>query len=195
MIIKKGYFLDNDVIIVNRELTQLDLFLKDFIDILKKYSYYLVVNGYVNISTGRTRATEDIDILFPLMEKEKFILLFNDLTNGSFWCYQGDNYEEVYSYIENFNNIRFAKTNEMFSNIEFIPINKTKKAKFFEFSHPQKIKIKNFGFKIPPIGFEILYKELVLARKKDIEDAKHLKLFFSDILKEEKYKEFKNIIK
>ncbi|MEK6872686.1 MAG: hypothetical protein AABW90_01575 [Nanoarchaeota archaeon] len=195
MIIKKGYFLDNDVIIVNRELTQLDLFLKDFIDILKKYSYYLVVNGYVNISTGRTRATEDIDILFPLMEKEKFILLFNDLTNGSFWCYQGDNYEEVYSYIENFNNIRFAKTNEMFSNIEFIPINKTKKAKFFEFSHPQKIKIKNFGFKIPPIGFEILYKELVLARKKDIEDAKHLKLFFSDILKEEKFKEFKNIIK
>lgn len=195
MIIKKGYFLDNEVIIINRELTQLDLFLKDFLDILKKYSDYLVVSGYVSISTGRTRATEDIDILFPSMEKEKFSLLFEDLTKGSFWCYQGDNYEEVYPYIENFNNIRFAKTNEMFPNIEFIPINKIKKAKFFEFSHPQKIKIKNFEFKIPPIEFEILYKELVLAGKKDIEDARHLRSFFSDILKEEKFKEFKNIIK
>lgn len=195
MIIKKGYFLNKDVIIVNRELTQLDLFLKDFLDILEKYSDYLVVSGYVSISTGRTRATEDIDILFPLMEKEKFSLFFEDLTKGGFWCYQGDDHKEVYPYIENFNNVRFAKTNEIFPNVEFIPIDRTKKAKFFEFNHPQKIKVKNFEFKIPPIEFEILYKELVLTGKKDIEDAKHLRTFFSDILKEERFKQFKNIIK
>ncbi len=195
MIIKKGYFLNKNVIIVNRELTQLDLFLKDFLDILEKYSDYLVVSGYVSISTGRTRATEDIDILFPLMEKEKFSLFFEDLTKGGFWCYQGDDPKEVYPYIENFNNVRFAKTNEIFPNVEFIPIDRTKKAKFFEFNHPQKIKVKNFEFKIPPIEFEILYKELVLTGKKDIEDAKHLRTFFSDILKEERFKQFKNIIK
>ncbi len=83
----------------------------------------------------------------------------------------------------------------MFPNIEFIPFNETKRAKFFEFTHPQKIKIKDFEFKIPPIEFEILYKEIVLAGKKDIADAKHLRTFFSNILNEKKFKEYGPVIR
>jgi len=30
------------------------------------------------------------------------------------------------------------KNNEIFPNIELVPFNQTKKAKFFEFSHPKK---------------------------------------------------------
>ena len=86
------------------------------------------------------------------------------------------------------------KRNEIFPNIELVPFNQTKKAKFFEFSHPQKIKIKDFEFKIPPLEFEILYKEIILKGKKDIEDAKHLRTFFSEIIKEEKFKEYEPII-
>ena len=95
---------------------------------------------------------------------------------------QGDNYEEVYDYIKNLTNIRFAKNKQMFPNIEFIPVNETRKAKHFEFTHPQKIKIKDFEFKIPPIEFEILYKEIILASDKDIQDAEHLRKVFSDII-------------
>lgn len=195
MQIKKGYYLKDNIIIVNRNLTKLDLFLKDFLEVLKKHSDYLVVSGFVSISIGRTRATEDIDVLIPIMNEKKFESLFNDLIDSSFWCYQGDYHKEVYPYLKNFNNIRFAKINELFPNIEFIPIDKSKKIKFFEFSHPQKIRVKDFEFKIPPIEFEILYKELVLSSKKDIADAIHLRVFFSEILKEEKFKEYKNIIK
>jgi hypothetical protein len=72
----------------------------------------------------------------------------------------------VYSYIESLNNIRFALKKEIFPNIELIPFDKTKKAKYFEFNHPQKIKIQDFEFKIPHIEFEILYKEIVLKSKK-----------------------------
>ena len=67
--------------------------------------------------------------------------------------------------------------------------------KFFEFSHPQKIRIEDFEFKIPPIEFEILYKEIILAGKKDLADALHLRTFFSKILKEEKFKEYEPIIR
>lgn len=192
---EKGYKLENETIIVNRELSELDLFLKDFLNILKKYSDYLVVSGFVSISTGRVRGTEDIDVLVKIPEKNNFELLFNGLLSGNFWFYQGDSYEEVYPYIKNMQNIRFARINELFPNIEFIPINESKKAKFYEFTHPQKIKIQDFEFKIPPIEFEILYKEIILAGKKDIEDARHLRTFFSDILSREKFKEYETIIK
>ena len=192
---QKGYKIENKTIILNKELTQLDVFVKDFLDILKKYLDYLVVSGFVSISTGRTRGTEDIDIITPLMEKNKFKEFFLDLQRNNFWCYQGDNYEDVYEYIKELNNIRFARINEMFPNIEFIPFDKSNKIKDFEFSHPQKIKIKDFEFKIPPIEFEILYKEIILGSDKDIADALHLRTFFSDLIKEERFKEYKNIIK
>ena len=192
---KKGYIIEKDTIIIQRALTKLDLFLKKFLNVLKKHSDYLVVSGFVSICTGRTRGTEDIDIIIPVMEKEKFIKLFNDLNKNGFWCYQGDNPKTVYSYIKNLESIRFALKNEVFPNIEFVPFDIKKKAKYFEYNHPQKIKIKNFKFKIPPLEFEILYKEIILKGKKDIEDAKHLRTFFSKIIKEEKFKKYKPIIK
>src|SRR3989338_8599958 len=190
----KGYQVKSDVIIINRGLTVLDTFVKDFLEVLKRYSDYLIVSGFVSISTGRARGTEDIDILVPVMQKDKFNELYKDLKQNKFWCYQGDSSEEIYPYIKDMQSIRFARINEMFPNIEFIPINEAKKAKFFEFKHPQKIRVDGFEFKIPPIEFEITYKELVLKGKKDIEDASHLRTFFSGMLKEEKFKEYKKVI-
>jgi len=191
---EKGYFIDGKTIIINRDLTELDIFLRDFLEILKKYFDYLVVSGFVSISTGRTRGTEDIDVLVEIDEKEKLNRLFKELDEKGFWCYQGEDYTEVQDYIKNFNCIRFARKGEMFPNIEFVPINETKKAKYFEFTHPQKIKIDGFEFKIPPIEFEILYKEIILTGKKDIEDARHLRVFFSDIIDDKKFEEYKKII-
>ena len=191
----KGYEVINNIIIVNRDLTELDIFLRDFLNILEKHSDYLVVSGFVSIATGRTRGTEDIDVLVPVMKKEKFERFFNELNEKRFWCYQGDNVNEVYLYVKDMKNIRFAKKDEMFPNIEFISINETRKAKYFEFTHPQKIKIKDFEFKIPPIEFEILYKEIILKGKKDIADARHLRIFFSDIVNNKKFEEYEKIIR
>ena len=176
-------------------MTKLDLFVKDFLDILKRHSDYLVVSGFVSISTGRTRGTEDVDILVGKLNKTKFALLLEDLFKNEFLCYQGDTINEIWKYIENKNNIMFAKEGEIFPNIEFISVDESKPAKYFEFTHPQKIKIQDFEFKIPPIEFEILYKEIILAGKKDIEDAQHLRTFFSDIIKRERFKEYGLIIK
>ena len=48
---QKGYSVEGDVLVINRELTDLDFFVKDFLEILKKYSGYLIVSGFVSIST------------------------------------------------------------------------------------------------------------------------------------------------
>ncbi len=190
----KGYYMEKDTIVINKKLTELDIFVMDFLDILKKYSDYLIVSGYVSICTGRTRGTEDVDVIVPVMDESKFKLLFSDLTKNGFWCYQGDDSKEIYQYIKQLSSIRFARVNELFPNMEFVPFDHTKKAKLFEFTHPQNIKIGNFVFKIPQIEFEIIYKEIFLTSKKDIEDAKHLRTFFADILDSEKFKESEKVI-
>ena len=192
---KKGYKIENDMIVINRDLNELDKFLRDFLDVLKKHSDYLVVSGFVSISTGRTRGTEDIDLLVPIMDERGFEKLFKGIIDSGFWCYQGDSSKGVYDYIKHKDNIRFARKGQMFPNIEFVPIDETRKVKFFEFNHPQKMKIRDFEFKIPPIEFEILYKEIVLAGEKDIADARHLRTFFKEIIKEERLKEYEEIIK
>ena len=192
----EGYKLEGDAIILNRELTVLDLFVKDFLEVLRKHSDYLIVSGFVSIATGRPRGTEDVDILIPVMDKEIFKGLFLDLQESGFWCYQGDDAKEVYSdYVKDMINIRFARKDEMFPNMEVVFINETRKAKHYEFTHPQKMKVKDFEFKIPPLEFEILYKEIVLAGEKDMQDAKHLRILFSDILKKEKFKECEGVIR
>jgi hypothetical protein len=192
---KKGYVVKNDIIIIQRDLTELDFFVKKFLDTLKKHTGYLVVSGFVSIASGRARGTEDVDILIPIMPEKEFSKLFNDLIQNGFWCYQGDTASEVYDNMKNLDSLRFAKHNEIFPNIELVPFDEKKKAKSFEFSNPIKIKIDVFEFKIPPLEFEILYKEIILKGKKDIEDARHLRAFFSDILKKEKFKKYEPIIR
>ncbi len=191
----EGYIIKEGVIVLNRELTALDLFVKDFLQILKKHADYLIVSGFVSISTGRTRGTEDVDMLVPVMSKSQFTKLFAELCEKGFWCYQSENSDEVYDYIKEMVSVRFARVKEMYPNIELIPITPAKKAKYFEFTHPQKMRVQDFEFKVPPIEFEILYKELVLAGDKDIKDAKHLRTLFSDFIKEEKFKEYGTIVR
>lgn len=192
---ERGYEFKEGIIILNKDMTGIDIFLRDFLKILVKHSDYLVVSGFVSIVSGRTRGTEDIDIIFPKMEKGKFKLLFEELIKGKFWCYQGDGWEEAYSYIVDLKSIRFARVGEMFPNVEFIPFDDSKKAKKFEFEHPQLMRIGDFDFKVPPIEFEILYKEIVLAGDKDIADALHLRTFFSEIIKKDRFKKYEPIIR
>ena len=190
-----GYKVEKGVLTFERDLTELDLFVKHFLEVLKKHSDYLIVSGFVSISTGRARATEDVDILIPALKKETFEKLFNELIKNKFWCYQGDSAEETWDYAKDLHNIRFADEGRMFPNMEMVFINEKKKAKYYEFTHPLRMKIKNFEFKIPPLEFEILYKEIVLAGKKDREDALHLRAVFKDILDKDKFKECEEIIK
>ena len=75
------YELENDVIVINKELTDLDLFVMEFTEILKKYSKYLIVSDFVSISTGMDSETENVDILVPIIPKEIFSKLFEQLEN------------------------------------------------------------------------------------------------------------------
>ena len=51
-----------NIYLKNKVVSKLDLFVIDFINILKKYMDYVIVSGYVSILFGRSRGTEDIDL-------------------------------------------------------------------------------------------------------------------------------------
>ena len=72
-------FIDKKTIQIDRELSDLDKFTIEFIQILKKYTNYVIISGYVAILLGRSRASEDVDILIPKIDFSKFKTLYDEL--------------------------------------------------------------------------------------------------------------------
>ena len=153
------------------------------------------MSGYISISTGRVRGTEDVDVLVPRMDEQTSNALFAEREKNGFWCYQATTAQEAYHYHEEMDSIRFAKKKEIFPNMELIPITPEKKAQWFEFTHPQILRVQNFEFFAAPFEFEILYKEIRLGSEKDMEDARHLRTIFSNILDKKFLKECERVIK
>src|SRR3989344_7435336 len=87
----------------------LDIFAEDFCSIIEKYTPYFICSGFVSIAHGRTRATEDIDMIIDKMSKEKFIALHEDLTKHNFVCMQSDNPESIYGdYLTKGDSVRYV---------------------------------------------------------------------------------------
>ncbi len=66
-------------IVLNRELSNLDKLVLNFIKILEKYTDYVIVSDYVSIILGRARATEDVDVFIEKIDKSKFLSLYKEL--------------------------------------------------------------------------------------------------------------------
>lgn len=166
-------------IILEKRLNELDKFVIDFVKILKDY---VIVSGYVSIITGRSRTTEDIDLLIPEMNFEEFNHLWGKILNSNFECINTSNVKEAFDMLKK-HAIRFARKSQGIPNIEFKIISND----IHRYSFDNKIKLKlgkTFLF-ISPIEMQIAYK-LMLGSEKDVEDAKHLyELFKEKINKEE----------
>lgn len=171
----------------NKELNELDKFVIEFIEILKPFSDYVIVSGYVAILLGRSRASEDIDLLIPKINKEKFINLWNKIHSSNFECLNTSNVNEAFKMFDE-HAIRFSKELPI-PNIEFKQI----KTDFDKYSFDNKLKVilDNTILYISPLETQIAYK-LFLSSEKDIEDAKHLHDTFKEKLNKDKLFRFIN---
>jgi len=179
-------------IILDKELNNLDKLVIDFISILKNYSEYVIVSGYVSILFGRSRISEDIDLLIQKMNFQKFSQLYNGLKE-KFWCINVDNKNELFDMLEKGHSIRFARKDKVIPNMEIRFIKNIIDNEAIK----ERIKVeigKNTLF-ISPIELQIVYKEGVLGSPKDNEDALHLREVFKDSIKKEKIKYYEQFIK
>jgi len=82
---------------LRKELNDLDRLVIDFISILDKSKVrYVLVSGYVSILFGRSRSSEDIDVIVGKISKNKFSALWKGLSKKNFQCLNTDNFESAY---------------------------------------------------------------------------------------------------
>jgi hypothetical protein len=183
-------WVNENTINLDRELSDLDKFVLDFVSVLRKYSDYVLISGYVAILFGRSRGTEDVDLFMERISEEEFNKLYDDLIERDYWCINPGPAEELFSMLKDNLAIRFARKGEVIPNMEV----KFVKDNLDELSLKNKIKvITNEGdLNISKIELQIAYKKFVLKSKKDLEDARYLQKVFN--FNDEKIDKYKLIL-
>ncbi len=178
---------------MDENINYLGNFCKSFCQILEKYTKYIVVSGFLVISSGRSRATEDIDIIAEHINKDLFLKLQEDLENNGFECMQTEDPNEIYEYLKEKLAVRYIKDDNYIPNIEF----KFAKDALDEYQLKTRQIIKFTGLNIYFGSIEacIAFKEELLQSPKDLDDARHLRIVYSEDLNENEINNVKKMIK
>jgi hypothetical protein len=186
-------FIDKKTIKMDKIPTLLDEFVVGFTKILQKHASYVIVSGYVSILFGRSRATEDIDVLIEKMNKEEFNILYSRLKEEGYWCIEAEDIDKIMESLLDGLAVRFAKKPDVIPNIEFkFAKNKVEK-KAIETAID--VIMKNGRIRISSIELQIAYKEKVLKTEKDMEDARHLERVFKDNIDNKLLGEYREMLK
>jgi hypothetical protein len=171
----------------------LDDFTIEFSKIVEKFTEYIVVSGYVAISSGRTRGTEDIDMIIPNLNYEEFNKLNIELIKNDFSCIQSNDSKEIYNYLTDNLSVRYIKNNEPLPEMEL----KFSKDELDEYQLKTKTKLELTGLDLwfSNINVNIAFKEELLKSPKDIDDANHLRVVYSELIENNEITEVKNMIK
>lgn len=182
---------DKNIYLKNKFVSKLDLFVIDFIDILRKYTDYVVVSGYVSILFGRSRGTEDIDVLINKTGKDVFLKFHNELIEKNYWFLNAENPDELFAMLEDGLAIRAAVKDTVIPNIEI----KYVKSRLDRVSMEEyKVAImEKYSINISPLELQIAFK-LYLGSDKDLEDATYLYELFHTHLDKVKLKDFMDIL-
>ena len=102
-----------------REKTVLDEFCESFCKVVERHCPYIIVSGFVAISSGRTRGTEDIDMIIPKISESQYLTLHKDLENHGFECMQGTDAKLLYKdYLNDKTSIRYTRKNQLLPEME-----------------------------------------------------------------------------
>ena len=173
----------------------LNKFVSDFIKIVDKNKLkYAIVSGFVVISHGRARGTEDIDIIIEKISLKSFNKFHQDLIASGFDCLQGQNPEMLFNdYLSEFISIRYVRKGD------FVPEMELKMSKDAldekQLTERTKLALTGLPFYFSTIETNIAFKEELLKSPKDLEDARHLRIIYSEKLNESKISEIKALIR
>jgi hypothetical protein len=168
-------FKGNEIKIRNKIITELDKFVFDFVDLLDVH--YVIVSGYVAILFGRSRGTEDVDVLIKPITHSKFMELYEKAVKRDFYFLNSTNPDTLYEMLNEGLAVRIAKEDTIIPNIEL----KFIKNEIDRFSLENRLKVvlDDSQVYISPIEVQIAYK-LYLGSDKDVEDAVYLWEIFKE---------------
>ncbi len=185
-------FIDQRTLQLNRVLTELDLFVLEFVRILERHAPYVIVSGYVAILFGRARATEDIDIFIQSLDEKMFIALYSELEGAGYWCLNAETARDSYEYLAEGIAIRLAKRDHAIPNIEV----KFAKKKLAQEALRDTLTVvtKQGSLLVSSIERQIAFKRYYLKSDKDLEDAQHLEETFKGQIDMNKVQWYKKMI-
>ncbi len=172
----------------------LDAFALKFCAIAERHVRYIVVSGFVAISHGRRRTTEDIDMIIERMPKPEFISFHNDLIEEGFHCMQSSKVEDVYDYLNNGDGVRYTDNDQFFPpemEVKFVK----DELDTLQMATRKKLDFTGLDIWFSSIEFNIAFKEELLKSPKDMEDARHLRIIYKDELDESFIEEIKTKIR
>lgn len=168
-------------------------FSESFYKIVEKHCKYIVVLGYFVIASGRSRATEDIDMIIERIPKEKFIALHKYLTKEDFVCVQDDDPEEIFTYLDENMSVRYISKERMLPEME------VKFAKdlldTYQLRTRKKFPLTGVDIWFSSLEMNIAFKEEYLKSEKDLEDARHLRKVYKEQIDEQKITSLKGLIR
>lgn len=165
-------FIGDKKIRLDRVITALDSFVLDAVGLISEYTDYVVVSGYVAILFGRTRTTEDVDVIIPGMAEPAFRKFFKELETAGYWSINAPSEKTNYELLKSRHSMRIARKGELVPNIEL----KFAKDELdgISLNGALAVILKKGTIRISPLELQIAYKEKILGSDKDAEDAKHL---------------------
>lgn len=175
-----GIELRDGEVVVGREPNELDDLAVEFSTLLEELGIdHVFVAGYVAILAGRSRATEDIDVLVERVDGETIGELVERLEDASFWG-PAMPLEEMAEMLSGNDNIWIARDDEVIPHLEV----KYPSDEFDRASLENSItaRIGDAAVPIGPLELQIAYK-LYLGTQKDFEDAIHLYTLFGESLR------------
>ncbi len=172
----------------------LNNFVSDFVKVLDTLNInYIIVSGFVAISHGRSRGTEDVDIIIEKLSSKKFDDLNSGLIKANFECLQGKDASSLFEdYLNEDLSIRYVRKDS------FVPEMEVKFAKDALDENQLKNKVKlpltGLPFWFSSIETNIAFKEELLKSEKDLEDARHLRVIYSEKINENEINKIKKLI-
>jgi len=175
------------LILKGRRLSELDLFVCRVLDILTLYTPYVIVSGYVSILFGRTRSTEDVDILIPVCDVSSFLLLHDRFIEHGYEFLNAEDGRGLHSMLTSGSGIRLCEKDKFIPNIEIKFIRNESDA--YSFKNRISFITNDRTFWIGPLEMQIAYK-FWLGSGKDIEDAIFIREISRDFIDEDLLREF-----
>lgn len=179
---------DGDRLVIEKEtLSNLDEFVLRFTEVLDRTGVqYVVVAGYVAILLGRSRATEDVDIIIEPLSESETDALAEALDDAGYWGVE-EPLENMYDRLTDDIATRIAPDGEVIPNFEVV----FPQDGYDRHSLTEAIEAELAGrtLRIGPLELQVAYK-LHLGSQKDFEDALHLYTLFADRLDTEELERF-----
>jgi hypothetical protein len=168
-------------------------FAERFCRVVEKHSRYIIVSGFVAISSGRVRGTEDIDMIIEKLDAPGFLALHNALTKAGFKCMQTDDADEIFEYLAENASVRYTFGDSPLPEMEL----KFAKDELDEYQLRTRTKLPLTGLDIwfSSINMNIAFKEELLRSDKDIEDAEHLRKVYSELIDGQEIEKIKSLIR